>query len=111
MTASLYQDGSSPGAIFFFSSPAIGFRSPFPLHEVVEILLGADPAAQPDDVRRNGGRVELDEEPAPLPQESRPAQQVVPLERGGGAQPELLEGEFHPAGLRVAGVEIDHHEN
>src|SRR5438128_1708128 len=67
------------------------------LHEVLEVVLAADAMADPEHVRRHDVRVELHEAALSLPQEPRVRQQVVHLERLVRLEPQLREGNAHPA--------------
>src|SRR3954465_13736513 len=85
-------------------------RSGIKLHEVVEVLLRADPLPEPEDRRGNLGRVESHEVLRAAPEIARASQQVVHLKRVLRLDAQLCEIERRRALLRVGWVEIHHHQ-
>src|SRR5690242_7241699 len=90
MTASLYQSGS-----------AIALRV------VLEVLFARHPVAQPQDVRGDRVRIELDVVPLPLPHEARLRQEVVDGERFVLIDTELAERQMEYPRLGVVRIEVD----
>jgi len=82
----------------------------FPLHEVVEIVLGADLLADPEDVSRYHLGVQLDEIARRIPLVACLAQQVVGLE-GLGREPQFGEWQLQPAGVGVVRIQVHHCQN
>jgi hypothetical protein len=91
-------------------SPAISHRS-HPLHEVIEILLRANPTPQAEDVCGNNPRIKLYVIPWAVPQVPRVAQKVMDLKRLLRVYSQRFKGKFQPAGMFVVSVQIHHNHD
>src|SRR6185312_11498029 len=110
MIASLYQSGLGASASGFSSLRRLIVTIPAS-YEILEIVLAARVAADPEDVGRHDVRVERDEVPARAPAIARLAEEVVDLEGLVGVDAERVAVDVDEAGVGVAHVEVDDDED
>src|ERR671931_1827867 len=106
MTASLYHKGSSAN----MKASLLWRMSCFPhlSHVIFEVLFCADPASQTEDMGWNELGGEFDIVARPVPKIAAVAEQVMHLVGAFTAEFEGVQRQFHPSGLRMVGVQIDH---
>src|SRR6202011_2499320 len=79
--------------------------------EVLEVVLAADPSAEPKDLRGRRERVELDVVARAVPDVARPAQELVRLVAALAVDAERVEREGDHADLRVVRIDVHHREH
>src|ERR1700704_1464538 len=90
---------------------AYGDEWRFESQEILEVMFAAEAAAEAEDLRRDGVRVDLDIVAWAVPQVTRPAQKLVRLKTAVAPDAEVLERQGDHAGLSVVGVDVDDGED